>query len=63
MADVTLTAVVKDGYRMDVHPDVLHAYLADGWVIMETEQQAGGGPSLQDTTAESDPKQRSKRLR
>jgi len=53
MAETRFVAVTKDGYRMDVHPDNLTAYLETGWVVMEAEKQTGGGPTLKDTTAES----------
>ncbi len=61
MAEVQFTPVTKDGYRMDVHPDALEAYLKDGWVVMETTEQTGGGPTLKDTTAESGQKKAAKK--
>jgi hypothetical protein len=61
MAEVRLIPVTKDGYRMNVHPDALEAYLKTGWVVMETKEQTGGGSSLKDTTAESGQKKAAKK--
>ncbi len=61
MAEVKLIPVTKDGYRMDVHPDALAGYLETGWVVMETQKQTGGGPTLKDTTAESGQKKAAKK--
>ena len=46
---------------MDVHPDALAVYLETGWVVMETQKQTGGGPTLKDTTAESGHKKAAKK--
>ena len=46
---------------MDVHPDALAGYLETGWVVMETQKQTGGGPTLKDTTAESGHKKAAKK--
>ena len=46
---------------MDVHPDALEAYLKTGWVVMNTKEQTGGGPTLKDTTAESGQKKAAKK--
>jgi len=59
MTEVQFITVTKDGYRLDVHPDALEAYLKAGWVVMET--QNGGGPALKDTTAESGQKKAAKK--
>ena len=61
MTEVQFTTVTKDGYRLDVHPDALPDYLKAGWVVMEKQQQTGGGPTLKDTTAESGPKKAAKK--
>ena len=61
MAEVQSITVTKDGYRLDVHPDALEAYVNAGWVVMEKETQNGGGPSLKDTTAESGQKKAAKK--
>ena len=61
MAEVQFISVTKNGYRMDVHPKALEAYLKTGWVVMETKEQTGGGPSLKDTTAESGQKKAAKK--
>lgn len=60
MAEVQFIPVTKDGYRMDVHPDALEAYLKTGWVVISKEQ-TGGGPTLKDTTAESGQKKAAKK--
>ncbi len=61
MAEVQFITVTKDGYRLDVHPDALEAYVKAGWVVMEKEAQNGGGPALKDTTAESGQKKAAKK--
>lgn len=61
MTEVQFIPVTKDGYRIDVHPDALEAYLKAGWVVMETKEQTGGGPILKDTTSESGQKKAAKK--